>query len=214
MKTKKKSAPGKLNTAASFPLNNPRDERLLRLLVIFGVVMLVWIYIWALILKLGREGLLTDMYHRLSPLTVEQRIMWDIVPFNYRGTKEMKSVQILETILNCFVFAPFAIAICYLSPKHRLIRSMEMCLYFSVCIETVQLLTMLGNPASEDLLTNTLGGIVGYLAYRLFLKRLTARQSIRLAVITDIALLVITVFAIYTTYSSAETISNYIAGTL
>ena len=62
------------------------NEVTIRRLALSALVMYIWILIWALVLKLGDAQTLIRNYQNLSVLTLKERIMWDLIPFNYRGT--------------------------------------------------------------------------------------------------------------------------------
>ena len=89
-------------------------------LSLMAVGMLAWILIWALVFKLGSEVLLVRNYTNLKDMTIEERILWDIIPFQYRGDEYWKMRQFLDTILNCFILAPLGVLLCYAFKKDNL----------------------------------------------------------------------------------------------
>lgn len=192
----------------------PYNEKTVRWFVIAATIMFGWIIIWALVLKLGDEDLLITTYNNLKVLTPEERIMWDIIPFNYRGTEEMIIRQVIDTVLNCFVFAPFGIMLCYLFRKKNLLRDGAICLGFSLLIELLQFATMLGNPAPEDLFTNTVGCIIGYGFYYLIFRRLSTKQNVILCVAVDLIFAVVVIYSLITTIDSADVIYGIVSRTL
>lgn len=188
----------------------PYTEKTVKGLVIAAMVMFGWIIIWALVLKLGDEDLLITTYNNIKVLTPEERIMWDIIPFNYRGTGEMIVRQVIDTILNCFVFAPFGIMLCYLFKKKNIIRDATICLGISVMVELIQLATMLGNPATEDLITNTVGCFVGYGVYYLIFKRMSTKSTVILAAVVNIVFGIVTIYSFVTVIGAADVIYGII----
>ena len=132
----------------------PYDEVSLRRLALATTFMFSWILVWALVFKLGNEVLLVGNYTNLKDMTLEERILWDLIPFNYRGEGEYKLKLIMDTVLNCFVFAPLGVTFCYIFKKVNVWRNAAICLAFSIGVELLQLVTILGNPATEDLITN------------------------------------------------------------
>ncbi len=188
----------------------PYTEKTVKGLVIAAMVMFGWIIIWALVLKLGDEDLLITTYNNLKVLTPEERIMWDIIPFNYRGTGEMIVRQVIDTILNCFVFAPFGIMLCYLFKKKNIIRDAAICLGISVMVELIQLATMLGNPATEDLITNTVGCFIGYGVYYLIFKRMSTKNTVILAAVVNIVFGIVTIYSFVTVIGAADVIYGII----
>ena len=189
-------------------------EKTLHRLVASLTVMLAWLLIWALVLKLGNELLLTRNYDNLKALTLEERIMWDIIPFNYRGTPEMKLEQFRDTVLNCFVFAPFGVLLCYLFKKRNIIRDVAICLGFSIFVELLQLVTMLGNPAPEDLLTNVIGYFIGLIFYHLVFKRISVKGCVTICAVANVICAVAVIFSLITTARSADIILKIITRTL
>lgn len=188
----------------------PYTEKTVKGLVIAAMVMFGWIIIWALVLKLGDEDLLITTYNNLKVLTPEERIMWDIIPFNYRGTEEMIVRQVIDTILNCFVFAPFGIMLCYLFEKKNLLRDGAICLGFSLLIELLQFATMLGNPAPEDLITNTVGCFIGYGVYYLIFKHMSTKSTVILAAVVNIVFGIVTIYSFVTVIGAADVIYGII----
>ena len=192
----------------------PYDGQTLRRLAIAASIMFAFVLVWALVFKLGNETILITNYQNLKALTLEERIMWDIVPFNYRGEGEYKLRLISDTVLNCFVFAPFGVLFCYTFKKRSILRNVAICLGFSVLVEALQLATMLGNPATEDLITNTAGALIGYGLYHLIFKRISIKNSIRIAAAANAIFAAISVFAIISLSLASETIWGIITGTL
>lgn len=205
---------------SSLNLSSVRAERLLdnknkiRRLAIACAIMFSWLLIWALVFKLGSETLLIRNYTNLKDMTFKERILWDLIPFNYRGDEYWKSRQILDTVLNCFVFAPLAIFLCYIFEKKNVFRDAAICFGFAVIVETTQLFTVLGNPATEDLITNTLGCFIGYTIYCLILKRISLRKSAILLTLVCAMISVATAFSLVTTAMSADVIFKIITRTL
>lgn len=182
-------------------------------LAVACAVMFSWLLIWALVLKLGSETMLVRNYTNLKDMTLEERILLDLRPFNYEN-KGNKLNLIMDTVLNCFVFAPLGIAFCYVFEKKNVFRDVLICLGFSIFIEAVQLFTMLGNPATEDLITNVAGCFIGHMIYNLLIRRLSMRKSsIFLMVVTAILSLAV-VFSFATTVMAAEVIFKIITRTL
>ena len=169
-------------------------EKGIRRLALVATGMFAWILVWALVLKLGSEIMLVRNYHNLKDMTIMERIMWDIIPFNYRGDEYWKMRQFLDTILNCFILAPLGVLLCYVFKKDNVWRNALLCLGFSLCIEILQLFTFVGNPATEDLITNTVGCFVGYGIYWWGLRRLTEKQTYRILLVSNVVLGVVVVF--------------------
>ncbi len=192
----------------------PYNEATLKRLVISATIMYLWILIWALVLKLGDEGMLLNNYTNLKDMTLWERIMWDIIPFYYRPVKGKFANLLMDTLLNCFVFAPFGVAFGYIFKKANILRDTALCLGLSLLIELTQLATMLGNPATEDLITNVAGYFIGLAIYRLIFKRLSVQHGVHFFVFVNVVFAAALIFSLATTIDSAELIFKIITRTL
>ena len=189
-------------------------EKGIRRLALVATGMFAWILVWALVLKLGSEIMLVRNYHNLKDMTMMERIMWDIIPFNYRGEGYWKMRQFLDTILNCFILAPLGVLLCYVFKKDNVWRNALLCLGFSLCIEILQLFTTVGNPATEDLITNTVGCFIGYGIYRWGFRRLNEKNTYRILLVSNVVLGVVVVFSFITIGIASDTILKIIMKTL
>lgn len=192
----------------------PYNEKTLRRLVAAAMIMYSWILIWALVFKMGNETILKNLYANLKDLTLKERILWDIIPFNYRPEEGRLANLIMDTVLNCFAFAPFGVFLSYVFKKSNVLRDFLICFGFSAFIEILQLVTMLGNPATEDLITNTFGYFIGFGLYMLLFKRLSQKHTVITAVIVNIIFAVASVYAIVSTVGAAELIFKIATKTL
>ena len=192
----------------------PYDEATLRSQALSTTFLFSWILIWALVFKLGSELLLVGNYTNLKDMTIEERILWDLIPFNYRGEGEYKLKLIMDTVLNCFVFAPLGVTLCYVFKKVNVWRNAAICLAFSVGVELLQLATILGNPATEDLITNTVGCFIGFGLYHLIFKRISVKNSVRTLAVVNTLLAIVGIVALVTLVMSGETIIGIITRTL
>ena len=192
----------------------PYDEATLRRQALATTFLFSWILIWALVFKLGSELLLVGNYTNLKDMTIEERILWDLIPFNYRGEGEYKLKLIMDTFLNCFVFAPLGVTLCYVFKKVNVWRNAAICLAFSVGVELLQLATILGNPATEDLITNTVGCFIGFGLYHLIFKRISVKNSVRTLAVVNTLLAIGGIVSLVTLVMSGETIIGIITRTL
>ena len=192
----------------------PYTEKTIRRLSISAAIMLLWIMIWALVFKLCDPEMLTRTYINLKELTPLERIMWDLIPFNYRGTDYWKMRQMIDTALNCFVFAPYGALFCYIFKKRNVFRDAGICLGICISIELLQLATMLGNPATEDLITNTLGCFIGHGINVLAFDRMSLKAKTMIVGVVNLILIGGSIYAIITTIGAADVIYGIITRTL
>lgn len=129
--------------------------------------MLFMIYIVAMVYFLifsdqfGREPYETMRYN-LEPFLEIRRFI------TYRELLTTESVM-LNLFGNVVAFMPFGMLIRWV--RNRKTNVFVAFLYsfaFSLCIEWVQLVTRLGVFDVDDIIMNTLGGVLGYIVYWIF----------------------------------------------
>ena len=75
----------------------------------------------------------------------------------------------LNVVGNICVFVPFGMFLPKLFARCRnLFFVTVLSLELSLCVEVIQLMTRVGSFDVDDLLLNTVGGILGYLVYKVF----------------------------------------------
>ena len=190
------------------------SEATIRRLAISAAFMIAWLLIWALVLKLGSQVLLIRNYNNMKDMTFIERIKWDLIPFNYRGTDHQKRQLFIDSVLNCFVFAPLALTFCYAFQKRNVWRDLGICLGFSVFVEMLQLFSMLGNPAPEDLITNVTGYFIGLGLYHLCFKHIPKKATAILFIVFNSIFAIATVFSIVTTVRALPLIIKIVTRTL
>lgn len=98
-----------------------------------------------------------------------------------------KWIFLRQYVLNIIMTVPFGILLPLLIPKINFKKTVLYTFLFSLSIETTQLLMCLIFKANawffdiDDLITNTLGGVIGYLLYLIFQKilfKIIARNEI------------------------------------
>ena len=187
------------------------DERMLRLEVICALCLYTFILLWIVCLKFGNAEMLTRNYINLTELNLEERFMWDIVPFHTRQNHEL---QQMEFIANSLIFAPYGVLLNYLFKKRNIFRDVFLCFAFSLSIEVFQLYSLLGGFATEDLIMNTLGYFVGLIFYYLIFQKRTLKTCIWVCRVANFILLPIFVYALITTLQNWELIISILNRTL
>ena len=150
-------------------------------------------------------------YINLTELTLEERFMWDIVPFHTRQNHEL---QRMEFVANSLIFAPFGILLNYAFKKRNIFRDIVICFTFSLAIEVFQLYSLLGGFATEDLIMNTLGYFVGLILYYAIFKKRTVKTCIWVCRIANFILLPVFIYALVTTLQNGELILSILDRTL
>lgn len=106
----------------------------------------------------GRTELRIDYSYNLV-LLKEIKRFWE-----YRELLGMKVVM-MNLIGNVAIFIPFGFILPWAKRYINFIQTTWYTLLFSISIECVQLITKVGSFDVDDLLLNTLGGCIGYIAF-------------------------------------------------
>ena len=139
------------------------NERALRRGAVFAFFAYVVVLFWALWLKFNDFHMVVLNYGWLSEMTLKERFLYDIIPFQIRFDFFNQFIQFPA---NAIVFAPLGVVLPYVFKKQSVWRDVAICFGVSLCIETAQLFTIIGNFATADLIMNTLGYFIGYAFYR------------------------------------------------
>lgn len=142
---------------------NKKHKKILRICsqVIFGVYIILLIYFLFFAESTGRtfEG---RTYHYNLVLFKEIKRF-----ITYRHSLGITAV-VLNLFGNIAAFIPFGMFLPILHPRFRsAIYMLLLTMEFSLAVELLQLVAKVGSFDVDDLLLNTLGGMLGYLAYKI-----------------------------------------------
>lgn len=123
--------------------------------------------------RYGRETVMKDYHYNLEFFKEIKRFI------TYR--RQLGFETFLVNILgNVLAFTPFGFLLPLIDRKYRnFIYSTMLCFLFSLCVELLQLFLKVGIFDVDDIMMNTIGGIVGYIAYLIFnlIRRMFTRGS-------------------------------------
>lgn len=128
-------------------------------ILLFTVYLAVLFYFLFFAENMGRTFTERDYHYNLLPLKEIKRF------WNYRQTLGLWSVG-LNLVGNVVAFIPFGMFLPRLFVKCRkFLLTMLFCFEFSLCVETIQLIGKVGSFDVDDILLNTLGGVLGFFCY-------------------------------------------------
>lgn len=163
----------------------------LKKLIYISIILYMLFLIWALLFKLNDVGQIKLSYYLLNSMTPKERFLYDIVPFQFSHPIRL---QQLFVVLNAFIFAPFGFFLPIKDDKIKILKHLLICFLISLSFEIIQFFTLIGCFATDDLITNTLGYLIGLLLYMTFFIKLSDKMKFKLIYIFNIILLVIVVF--------------------
>ncbi len=128
-------------------------------ILLFAVYLAVLCYFLFFAENMGRTFTEREYHYNLMPLKEIKRF------WIYRETLGLWSV-VLNLVGNVAAFIPFGIFLPRLYAKCRkFLLTMLFCFEFSLSVETIQLIWKVGSFDVDDILLNTLGGVLGFFCY-------------------------------------------------
>ena len=187
------------------------DESALRREATFAVAAFVVVLFWALWLKFNDFSMVVLNYRRLSEMTVKERVLYGIVPFQIRYDFIR---ELLQFPANAAIFAPLGVALPHAFRKKNIWRDLAICFGISLSIELVQLFTCIGSIATDDLIMNTLGYFIGFAAYRWIFSKLSCKVMVWIYRVINALLLIVLAVVVITTVRNWELIVAILTRTL
>ena len=109
--------------------------------------------------RYGREIVMKDYHYNLELFKEIHRFI------QYRKQLGMESF-VVNILGNVLAFAPFGFLLPTLSKNYRnFFVTTFLSLLFSLCVETTQLVLRVGIFDVDDIFMNTIGGMLGYIAF-------------------------------------------------
>ncbi len=135
--------------------------------------------LWLILFKLS--------YDISSILANYQTRSLNLIPF-----VDLGQTGLSETVSNFVTFIPFGLLLSLNFKKAALWRLLIVVFVFSMGVETLQFIFAIGTTDATDVVTNTLGGLVGLVLYRLVNK--VVKVEIMDRVITAVGMTVFVAF--------------------
>ncbi|WP_283591897.1 VanZ family protein [Clostridium butanoliproducens] len=148
-----------------------------KILLYFYFIVLIWILLFKFSVSLN------DILNRA--FSGEQLQHINLIPFGASG-------GVKEIVYNIIIFVPLGILIEIVNKKSSMIRNVIYILLFSLFIEVSQSILAVGATDITDLLTNTLGGILGILIYTNLRKVFNSEKLDVVLIVIGIVILVLT----------------------
>lgn len=171
------------------------NEKLEKLLKVFSIIIFTFyllLLVWVIMFKCGRSNVFIDTYEFFKNYSLTERFNFYLIPFldYFEGPFLIQIDNIIsDDILNICIFTVMGLYITYFTKKNRLLKTILISFLVSTFFELFQLFTMIGSFATKDIITNTFGGLLGYLACLLLYKK--NNSTIKLCFLTVISGLVI-----------------------
>ncbi len=146
-------------------------------LFIFYILAIVWIILFKLQPSIGLLPKIRDI---------------NLIPFY---GEDIKSVTwyIRDLVYNMFVFVPFGIHIGMLRPDWSFVRKIAPIVLTSLAFELIQFAFSIGATDINDLIQNTLGGIVGIGVFYVFKKNFQSKSFLLINLLALVATIIFSI---------------------
>ena len=179
-------------------------------IVLFGLY--AWLLVWVIALKCNLIAPITDNYYKFGDWTWQQK--WQFVGESFKALfveNEWGNVFLdaRQDLLNIAVYIPFGLYVAYFAKKAKLLWVAVLSFVTSACFEMFQLISLIGCFGAIDLVTNTLGGLIGWALFKLVEKSVTKHpKDWNIASIVMIVLAL--PIAIYALVGTIQTLDVYL----
>jgi glycopeptide antibiotics resistance protein len=165
-------------------------------------------FLWVIIFKCNwiEDMLIThnaiknmNFYQRVFNFSEIQSVLYSI------KTGDIWNRGMLEPFLNIVIFIPFGLYLAFFFKERRSINTCLTSIAISFALETTQLLTMIGGFSYLDIITNSIGGVIGYYLYKLIYRKDFLLGLNIASVIMLVLLFPVAIFASVNTLINIET---------
>ena len=148
-----------------------KREKMFKILSIIIFILYLLLVLWVVILKCNIIDNVTQCYYALSKMSLSERILRELNPIGLYTNPPIESEvpnYFRDDVLNVLLFIPFGIYLSIFIKNKKVLKTGIIAFCSSLLLETFQLFTILGAFSTKDLITNTLGSLLGTLIYILF----------------------------------------------
>ena len=164
--------------------------------LIFYIIVLVWIISF----KMNMEQAIFECMYYFGQFELKERFMISLTTFKFEGLfNDWKDV-----LVNMCFFMPLGVYCFELIKKHKFIKGLGIAILLTLLLEIVQLLTTVGYFTFNDLVSNTLGYIIGYLLYFLMNKFLNRKVICQIFNVFTLFFIALSIYGVINTIVHIE----------
>ncbi len=139
------------------------------------------IVLWLALFKLSLD---------LSPILNYHTRSLNFIPFSNMFTSG-ESGSLREIVYNLIAFVPMGLLLSVNCKKANMWQKLALIIAFSILIEAVQYIFAIGASDITDIISNTLGGLLGLILYKVFNKFIAPEKLDKFIIITGISMLIL-----------------------
>ncbi len=189
------------------------EARRFRTMSILIFSLYIFLLVWLISLKCNMKVTITDTYYLFKGMSAADKLQIakkSFLSLLNKSTWKAVWAHPRQDILNVVAFLPFGLYLGYFIGSRKLPKTIAASFVLSLCFEAMQLITHIGYFDSLDLVTNTLGGTLGCLLYKLIYRDTQKRIRV-LNVVSYVALGMAAVLASYALVKTIAMLDFYFA---
>lgn len=192
---------------------NIRSEKLLKMLSIIIFILYMIILVWVIIFKCNMLQSVESTYIFFKGFTLKERFEYFLIPFmDYFEGPFVNEFErtFSDDVLNVLIFIPFGLYVSYFIKKNKFGKVVLLSFLLSLFFEMFQLFSAIGCYSTKDLITNVLGGIFGFLLYKILYKENQSIRYIILNICSCLVIIAILPIAIYAVVNTCKCFDYYL----
>lgn len=133
-----------------------------RKLGVLALIIYILVLVWVIMLKCNMEVPVRMSLEFFGEMTIEQRVEWTFHHFRFNGDGPLLSKDAIEDIIvNIILFIPIGAFLPFIFRNGALLLTPLYAFLITLGFELSQFIFGIGGFAYIDLITNTIGGIIG-----------------------------------------------------
>lgn len=148
-------------------------EKNFNILITLSLILFIIILILGIILKVTMPNDVVENYKFLQAMSIKERVIRGLqIKQFYQTEFELGIIKrtIILDFFNLIIFIPFGIFVTNYFKKYRILKAVLTSLLFCILIEIIQLITIFGAFMLNDIIINTIGGIIGSILFVIITK--------------------------------------------
>lgn len=177
-----------------------KNKLQLNALITFSIYILV--LVWVIALKCNMEWPIFVSKLSMGSMTLAERAEWSFCHFRFNGDGPIYSKDAIEDmIVNVVLFLAVGMTLPIVLDRKKALTPL-IAFFISLAFEMAQFFNTIGGFAYIDLITNTLGAVIGMIIVHFLLKALKPDVASKILVIFQF------IFGIIVIYGTVNTIIN------
>lgn len=180
------------------------SDKLFRKLSLILFIVYFGLLVWIISFKCNSYDAIEGSYFLFRNKSISERINY--IVSNSCTSCVFSNNTFIDDISNVLIFIPFGFYIMHFMKNKNILKLLAISFLVSLTFEIIQLFLLIGTFSFNDLITNTLGGVLGYFVYLVFHK--TKHIKFFMFLYNAITIILIITFTPILVYAVINTVNN------